>query len=76
MTESIQPGDRVKIFLDSKFGMNEGWFNGTVIRIDPYSEHRSFYWVQLDAEAQSILKVRELSVFNPKNIRKMDRKIP
>ena len=70
MTESIQPGDRVKIFLDSKFGMNEGWFNGTVIRIDPYSEHRSFYWVQLDAEAQSVLKVREISVFNLKNIKK------
>ena len=71
MTESIQPGDRVKIFLDSKFGMNEGWFNGTVIRIDPYSEHRSFYWVQLDAEAQAILNIKQLSVFNPKNIQKL-----
>ena len=69
---TIQVSDRVQIRLDSKFGQNEGWYTGTVVRIDPYSEHRNFYWVQLDAEAQSILKVRELSVFNPRNIKKMD----
>lgn len=72
MDQPLQVGDRVQIFLDSKFGQNEGWYTGTVVRIDPYSAHRSFYWVQLDAEAQSILKVRELSVFNPKNIRKVE----
>lgn len=72
MDHPLQVGDRVQIFLDSKFGQNEGWYTGTVVRIDPYSAHRSFYWVQLDAEAQSILKVRELSVFNPKNIRKVE----
>lgn len=71
MTESIQPGDRVKIYLDSKFGMNEGWFEGTVFRIDPYSEHRSFYWVQLDEETQAILNIKQISVFNPKNIQKL-----
>lgn len=71
MTGSIQFGDRVKIYLDSKFGMNEGWFEGTVIRIDLYSEHRSFYWVQLDEEAQAILNIKQISVFNPKNIIKM-----
>lgn len=71
MTGSIQLGDRVKIYLDSKFGMNEGWFEGTVIRIDLYSEHRSFYWVQLDEEAQAILNIKQISVFNPKNIIKM-----
>lgn len=76
MDQTIHIGDQVEIFLDSKFGQNEGWHKGTVVRIDPYSEHRNFYWVHLDAEAQSILKVRELSVFNPKNIRKMDQKIP
>lgn len=70
MTETIHIGDRVQIHLDSKFGEKEGWYAGIVTRIDPYSEHRSFYWIQLDAEAQSILKVREISVFNPKNIRK------
>ena len=69
---TIQVSDRVQIRLDSKFGQNEGWYTGTVVRIDPYSEHRNFYWVQLDVEAQSILKVRELSVFNPRNIKKMD----
>ena len=69
---TIQVSDRVQIRLDSKFGQNEGWYTGIVVRIDPYSEHRNFYWVQLDAEAQSILKVRELSVFNPRNIKKMD----
>ena len=71
MTEVIQVGNRVQIRLDSKFGEKEGWYTGTVVHIDPYSEHRSFYWVQLDAEAQSVLKVREISVFNPKNIKKV-----
>jgi hypothetical protein len=72
MDEILQIGDRVQIFLDSKFGQNEGWYTGTIVRIDPYSEHRSFYWVQLDAEAQSTLKMREISVFNPRNIRKVE----
>jgi len=71
MSENFQPGDRVRIYLDSKFGINEGWFEGTIIRIDPYSEHRSFYWVELDIEAQTILKTKQLSVFNPKNIQKL-----
>lgn len=72
MDSTIQVGNRVRIRLDSKFGQNEGWYTGTVTRIDPYSEHRNFYWVQLDAEAQSILKIRELSVFNPRNIKKVE----
>ncbi len=55
MTEEIRIGDRVKIFLDSKFGDKEGWYEGTIFKIDPYSEHRSFYWVELDKEAQDIL---------------------
>ncbi len=70
MTESIQIGDQVKIYLDSKFGENAGWYEGTVFRIDPYSEHRSFYWVELNAEAQAILGIKQVSVFNPKNIQK------
>ena len=72
MDEILQIGDRVQIFLDSKFGQNEGWYTGTIVRIDPYSEHRSFYWVHLDAEAQSTMKMREISVFNPRNIRKVE----
>ena len=70
MPENIQLGDRVKVYLDSKFGMKEGWFEGTVFKIDPYSEHRSFYWVELNEEAQALLGIKQISVFNPKNIRK------
>lgn len=68
--ESIQVGDRVEIHLDAKFGELTGWYSGTVFRIDAYSEHRSFYWVKLDPEAQVKLNVSEISVFNPKNIKK------
>ena len=71
MIEEIRIGDRVKIFLDSKFQNSEGWFEGTVFKIDPYSEHRSFYWVQLDEDAQAILGIKQISIFNPKNIQKL-----
>ena len=71
MTEAIRIGDRVKIYLDSKFGEKEGWYNGTVFKVDPYSEHRSFYWVELTPEAQALLGTRQISVFNPKNIQKI-----
>ncbi len=68
MAESVQIGDHVKVYLDSKFENNEGWYKGTVIRIDPYSEHRSFHWVELDENAQAILGIKQISVLNPKNI--------
>ena len=71
MTEAIQVGDQVKIYLDSKFEDKEGWYEGVVFKIDPYSEHRSFYWVELIADAQMILGIRQISVFNPKNIQKL-----
>jgi hypothetical protein len=71
MTNPIQVRDRVKVYLDSKFGEKEGWYEGTVFKIDPYSEHRSFYWVELDEEAQAILGIKHISVFNPKNIQKI-----
>jgi hypothetical protein len=71
MTEAIQVGDRVKIYLDSKFRDKEGWYEGVVIKIDPYSEHRSFYWVELIADAQMILGARQISVFNPRNIQRV-----
>jgi hypothetical protein len=72
MSEVFQIGDRVQIFLNSEVWGNEGWFDGTVVRIDPYSQHRSFYWVQLTDEAQATLgKITKLiSVLNPRNIRK------
>jgi hypothetical protein len=71
MSDTFHIGDRVQIFLDSKSWKSNGWLDGTVIRIDPYSEHRSFYWVELDAEAVPEVGkgTRLISVLNPKNIR-------
>ena len=68
MADSYQIGDRVEIYLDEKFGDKEGWHAGTIFRIDPYSEHRSFYWVKFDTAAQT--GMTQISVFNTKNIRK------
>jgi len=70
MTEPLKIGDRVEIHLDAKFGEREGWYNGVIVRIDPYSDHRSFYWVQLSDDAQAVLNLREISIFNPRHIRK------
>jgi len=73
MPEQFKIGDRVQVFLDSKFWSSEGWFAGTVVRIDPYSQHRSFYWVELDDDVEALLGrgTRLISVLNPKNIKKM-----
>lgn len=68
--DEIHIGDRVLVFLDAETWGSEGWFKGTVVRIEPYSAHRSFHWVELDEEAQAVLSIRQISVFNPKNIRK------
>ena len=72
MPDDIRIGDRVQVFLNSKFWGSEGWFEGTVIRIDPYSGHRSFYWVELDDDAQALPGggTKLISVLNPKNIKK------
>jgi len=72
MADEIKIGDRVQVFLDTKFWKSEGWFDGIVVRIDPYTEHRSFIWVELDEEMEAILGkgARLISVLNPKNIRK------
>jgi hypothetical protein len=72
MDHIFRIGDRVQFRLDSKFGEKEGWYAGTVIRIESYSAHRSFYWVLLDDEAQSALNTQEISVFNPRNIRRLE----
>lgn len=73
MTEDIKIGDPVQVFLNSKTWKSEGWFDGKVVRIDPYSEHRSFYWVELDDQAEAMLGrgTKLVSVLNPKNIRKV-----
>jgi len=67
MSDEIKIGDRVQVFLKSDIWGKEGWFDGTVIRIDPYSKHRSFFWVKLDEETG---KGGVISVLNPRNIRK------
>jgi len=73
MTDKIRIGDRVQVFLNARNWGRDEWFDGTVVRIDPYSQHRSFYWVELDAEAQAALggRMKLISVFNPKNIRRI-----
>lgn len=74
MGDEIKVGDRVQVFLNAKNWGRDEWFNGKVVRIDPYSQHRSFHWVELDADAQAALGggMKLISVFNPKNIRKME----
>lgn len=69
---AIKVGDRVKVFFGEKFGERTGWYAGVVFKIEPYSPHRSFYWVELTREAQTLLGIRQISVFNPKNIEKLE----
>ena len=73
MEEPIRVGDRVQIFLESKTWGSEGWFTGRIVRIDPYSKHRSFHWVELEPDSAAALGrgVTLISVLNPKNIRKL-----
>lgn len=71
MSEPITIGERVRVYLDPDKIRGGGWFEGTVSRINPYSRHRSFFWVLLDEDAQAILGFSEISVFNPKNIQKL-----
>ena len=70
MTEPTHVGDHVKVYLDSKFWKSEGWFERTIVRIDPYSKHRQFYWVELDVKVKALQGGNSnfVSVFNPKNI--------
>jgi hypothetical protein len=73
MAEQLRVGDRVMVLLDSDYWESRGWFEGVVIRIEPYSPHRSFYWVEFAEEIQDRLGsgVRLISVLNPKNIKKL-----
>ncbi len=66
----LQVGDRVRVLLESKSWISSGWFDGTVVRIEPYSAHRSFYWVELDSEVRPLAGAgtRRISVLNPKHI--------
>ncbi len=72
MTDEITIGDRVQVFLKSDFWKSEGWLDGVVVRIDPYTAHRSFIWVELDKDTEALRgSGRLISVLNPKNIRKV-----
>lgn len=72
MDDEIKVGDRVQVFLKSNFWKSEGWFDGAVVRIEPYSAHRSFIWVQLDETTERAPRNGGLiSTLNPKNIRKI-----
>ena len=72
MADKLKIGDRVQIFLDAKVWGSDGWFEGRIVRIDPYTKHRSFYWVELDEDSAALLGkgTSQISVLNPKNIRK------
>jgi len=69
----LDVGDRVKVLLDSRNWRSTGWFEGTLVRIDPYSEHRSFHWVELDVDVQPLAggNTRLVSVLNPARIERM-----
>lgn len=73
MPDDFHLGERLEIHLDAGTWGVEGWFEGTLVRIDPYSQHRSFYWVELDGNIPQLGK-RLISVLNPKNIRKRSQK--
>jgi hypothetical protein len=72
MAEEINIGDRVQIFLSANVWGSDGWFDGKVVRIEPYTKHRSFYWVELGEESAAALGkgTKLISVLNPRNIRK------
>jgi hypothetical protein len=71
--EALSVGNRVKVFLDSRYWRSTGWFEGTLVRIDPYSEHRSFHWVELDLDVRPLSggSTRLVSVLNPAHIERM-----
>lgn len=73
MAQDIAVGERVRVFLDSEYWESEGWFEGTVVQIDPYSTHRCFYWVELERDVHPALgrSTRLISVLNPKHIQKV-----
>ncbi len=67
---ALAVGDRVKILLKGPFWQSAGWYEGTIRRVDPYSGHRSFYWVELDVEVESTQggRTNMVSVLNPDHI--------
>jgi len=66
----VAVGDRVKIRLSGPYWRSAGWHEGTVRRVDPYSAHRSFYWVELDIEVEAAQggTTNLVSILNPRHI--------
>jgi hypothetical protein len=71
-TTPIGVGDRVRVYLSGESWLSRGWFEGTVVRVDRYTEHRSFHWVELDADIVAVGGARTnlVSVLNPKHIQR------
>ena len=64
-------GDSVEVYLSQKYWKQAGWYPGTIVRIEPYSQHRNFYWVKLDRPVQSKrgIMTDQISVLNLKKMR-------
>lgn len=69
---AIAIGDRVSVFLDPTRWRTSGWISGTVVRIDAYTAHRSFHWIELDVPAVPLQggSMSVVSVLNPRHIRR------
>jgi hypothetical protein len=74
MSESprLKVGDRALVYLEPSRWSTHGWLPGTIVRIDGYSAHRNFYWIELDVPAKPSQGVEMglVSVLNPKHIRR------
>ncbi len=70
---TLQPGDRVRVRLDGPFWRSSGWYEGTIRRVDRYSAHRSFYWVELDLDVESVQggRTNMISILNPRHIARL-----
>lgn len=68
----LRVGDRVLVYLEPSRWSTHGWLSGTVVRIDPYSAHRDFHWIELDVPARPSQggEMDLVSVLNPKHIRR------
>jgi len=73
MPDDLQIGDRIRVNLDSGYWRSRGWFEGSVVQIQPYSNHRRFYWIELDLEVELAQggRTRLISVLNPRKLEKI-----
>ena len=71
--EDLKVGDRVRVQLSGPYWQTTGWFEGTIVRIDPFSAHRRFHWVELDAAAAPVGggTTNLVAILNPKHLVKV-----